>query len=447
MFDRTQRLACIALVLISISGLAQASPAPANRVGLLEDASADFALRLKLIQNATHSLDLIMSQHAADAEIGLPLLLALRDAAKRGVKVRLLSGYFSSVFSHSTQALKMILNDDSLPTRPEVILDGEWFSSAIPSKDATMWTAFDEKIMIADGERAVLGGRNVGGDYLHWQDNSLYLEGPVVPQIQTSVFEPIWQMASRFYGKSSHDISTKRPWQHEAYGKFGVTPALAKGMAEAASIEAAPQYAPDEIEVLPNGLIANMLKRAHQHLPQPTPDPILEKFLALAKHSKRAYFYSLYPAADRRLAAGLAEAVHNGSKVALITNSIESSKTLSSDTLPYEGGITSMLALAHAGVTVYQWVPTPELSFMHQKMAVVDDYVIFGSHNFNYSSSHGYDHLDVVIHDPALADLLAQRFEQQAAQHTRVASADFLRRQRRSHIIGVEVSKLLLGLY
>jgi phosphatidylserine/phosphatidylglycerophosphate/cardiolipin synthase-like enzyme len=218
-------------------------------------------------------------------------------------------------------------------------------------------------------------------------------------------------------------------------------------MTEAESIQAAPQYQPDQLEVVANGLIARMVEAHGAHMPVPTPDPILERFLELAKHSKRAYFYSLYPAADKRLAAGLGEAVRNGSKVAIITNSYESSRTLSSIPLPYDGGITSMLALAQAGVTVYQWMPTPELSFMHQKMAVVDDTVIFGSHNFNYSSTHGYDQLDLVIHDPKLADLLAHRFEEQAANHTRVATASFLRWQRRRQWLGVQISKWLLGLY
>jgi phosphatidylserine/phosphatidylglycerophosphate/cardiolipin synthase-like enzyme len=169
--------------------------------------------------------------------------------------------------------------------------------------------------------------------------------------------------------------------------------------------------------------------------------------LSLAQHAKRVYYYSLYPASDRRMAAGLHQAVLNGARVGLMTNSAESSHVLSKIPIPYDGGVTSMLALAEAGVSVYQWIPRPDLLFMHQKLAVVDDTVIFGSHNFNYSSTHGGDETDILIHDPALADWFAAQFDTLAATHARLATPEFLRAQRKRRIVDVEFSKLFLGLY
>jgi phosphatidylserine/phosphatidylglycerophosphate/cardiolipin synthase-like enzyme len=436
-------LPLIAILIGSTATPAMAAPGP-DRVSLLEDARTDYALRLRLIQNASQSLDLIESEHTSEPQISMPLLLALRDAAARGVRIRMISGFFPSVFSHSTRDLRRILGDPGLKAPPQLILDGLWFRSPIRSPDATMWTSFDEKILIADGSQAVLGGRNVGDAYLHWQDNSLYLDGPVVSNL-SQFFERTWKLATTLYKVGGRNSALAG--SSEAYGPFKLSAPLAQGQAEAARLEASPTYQPESIEVLANGLIGRMTANPGRHGPAPTPDPVLETFLKLARHSKRAYYYSLFPAADARMAEGLAEAVRNGSTVALITNSLESSRNLSSPPLPYYGCITSMIALARAGVAVYQWTPTPDNDFMHEKLAIVDDVVIYGSHNFNYSSTHGYDQLDVAIHDPALADLLARRFEEQAATHARPVTAEFLGWQKAHAFVGVEISKLLLGLY
>src|SRR5580692_4912748 len=92
-----------------------------NRIALIEDASADFALRLKLIQEARDSID-VNIEHSSDPEIGLPLLLAMRDAANRGVRVRMMSPYFASVFDGSSGTMHKILDDATLKVKPELIL-------------------------------------------------------------------------------------------------------------------------------------------------------------------------------------------------------------------------------------------------------------------------------------------------------------------------------------
>jgi phosphatidylserine/phosphatidylglycerophosphate/cardiolipin synthase-like enzyme len=73
--------------------------------------------------------------------------------------------------------------------------------------------------------------------------------------------------------------------------------------------------------------------------------------------------------------------------------------------------------------------------------------VIYGSHNFNASGTHGNDELDLEIHDASLAQLLAERFETQAQTHAVEVSADFLNLQRHRHAFGISFGKLFPGLF
>jgi phosphatidylserine/phosphatidylglycerophosphate/cardiolipin synthase-like enzyme len=57
--------------------------------------------------------------------------------------------------------------------------------------------AIHEKIMVVDGTRAIVGGRNLEDKYFtYWMDLDLYLEGPVVGEIQAG-FLRSWEEFSR----------------------------------------------------------------------------------------------------------------------------------------------------------------------------------------------------------------------------------------------------------
>ena len=130
---------------------------------------AEFALdaRLAAIHAATTSIDL-QYYLIADDSIGRPILRALRDAALRGVRVRLLVDDL-----YTTDMDRLLLGLAATPNA-EVRL----FNPVITARDSTgrrlLATLRDfkrlnhrmhNKLFIADGAVAVLGGRNLADEY------------------------------------------------------------------------------------------------------------------------------------------------------------------------------------------------------------------------------------------------------------------------------------------
>jgi phosphatidylserine/phosphatidylglycerophosphate/cardiolipin synthase-like enzyme len=411
-----------------------------DQVVPLYDPATEYALKIQLIQGARTSVDIIMYDQGGDDEAGRPLLQALREAAQRKVKVRMVKSFFAALHSDLKGKAQLMLNDDSLPVRPELVTYGQWLKTPLPGRHARIWNTFDEKLLIVDGRVAVLGGRGQGASYLKWRDLDLYLEGPVVGELQ-KVFERCWPIAVSDYGNSRKDRANARG-RRERERVLPVPPALAARFSEAAALPGEVGRADGPVKVLHHDFIQKMHAKADIES-----DPILERFVELTRRSSRILVYSLYTEQDTRVRDALIAAARRGARVAIMTNSLESARALGSNPWPYLSGVESQLALARAGVEIHQWKATPELEFLHAKAAVFDDSILFGSHNFNWSSTHSYDELDIEVPGRAFADELAGRFELDIAINTFRVSSDFLSDQTRQHRFGVWSSAWFRGFY
>lgn len=162
---------------------------------------ASFALdaRLELMRRAQASLDLQTYQIGND-KTGRLILRELRDAARRGVRVRLLLDDF-----HTEGLDRLLLG---LATEPN--LEVRLFNPFVNARDhsATRWIDFfthfrrlnhrmHNKLFIADGAVAIAGGRNLADEYFlrsadaNFIDFELLMAGPVVPQ-SAEVFDRYW---------------------------------------------------------------------------------------------------------------------------------------------------------------------------------------------------------------------------------------------------------------
>jgi putative cardiolipin synthase len=164
--------------------VSEARPAPAGtpiadiagRIGLPEGATAawpmpqaPFALdaRLAAIERATTSLD-TQTYLLADDPTGREVLRALRDAAARGVRVRLL------LDDSGTTGLDELLLGLASEPNAEVRLFNpfvggrEWKFGrllALASDFDRLDHRMHNKLFIADGALAIVGGRNLADDY------------------------------------------------------------------------------------------------------------------------------------------------------------------------------------------------------------------------------------------------------------------------------------------
>jgi putative cardiolipin synthase len=162
---------------------------------------AGFALdaRLELIRRAQASLD-VQSYQLGDDKTGRLILRELRDAARRGVRVRLLLDDFY------TAGLDGLLLGLAAEPKVEVRL----FNPFVNGREhpATRWLDFftdfrrlnhrmHNKLFIADGAMVIAGGRNLADEYFlrndvaNFIDFELLMAGPVVPQ-SARIFDSYW---------------------------------------------------------------------------------------------------------------------------------------------------------------------------------------------------------------------------------------------------------------
>ncbi len=186
----TARVAAPDAPLAQAAGAAKIPPGESGVWPLLQ---ASYALdaRLAMIENARASLDL-QYYLIADDSTGRAILRALRDAAARGVRVRLL------VDDLYTIDMDRLLLGLAATPNVEVRLFNPFVTDRESPTRRLLALALDfkrlnhrmhNKLFIADGVMAVVGGRNLADEYFlrgsqnNFIDFDVMLTGAVVPQL------------------------------------------------------------------------------------------------------------------------------------------------------------------------------------------------------------------------------------------------------------------------
>ncbi len=166
---------------------------------MLADGRAALAARLRLVQQAEHRLDLqYYIWH--DDTAGALLFDALRQAADRGVQVRLL------LDDNHTAGLEGLLAALDAHARIDVRLFNanrhrRWRWLGYLTDFSRMNRRMHNKSMTADGVATIVGGRNVGDAYFGLGDGTLFADldvlavGPVAREV-TQDFERYWSSPS-----------------------------------------------------------------------------------------------------------------------------------------------------------------------------------------------------------------------------------------------------------
>ena len=191
--ERTPSTALVAAPDAPLAEVARHAAIPAGESGVWPLLQGSYALdaRLAMIENARRSLDL-QYYLVADDSTGRPLLRALRDAAARGVRVRLL------VDDLYTIDLDRLLLGLAATPNVEVRLFNPFPTARDSSLGRLLALGLDfkrlnhrmhNKLFIADGVMAVVGGRNLADEYFlrgaqaNFIDFDVMLTGAVVPEL------------------------------------------------------------------------------------------------------------------------------------------------------------------------------------------------------------------------------------------------------------------------
>lgn len=399
---------------------------------LLTDGTDALQMRIALARAATKTLDL-QYYIAAEDTTGRLLLAAALYAADRGVRVRMLVDDLN--FDDTRRLMAALSTHPDIEvrifnpfgtTRPSVFTRTETFLTRIDRFTHRM----HNKAMIADGEVAIVGGRNLGDEYfsaspkLQFRDLDVVAAGPIVEDVSKS-FDAFWNSAGAYplsavdkKNYAAGDLKAARAelrahWKAQAQA-VGAKP-----------LRAAPLW--QQIAQQQMGLIwAHATFSVDSPLKITAPDddyrsPPMHKLAELLRGAQHeVLLLSPYFVPHDAGVKLLSELTHRGVRVAVVTNSMAST-----DAVAVQAGYNPYrIPLLKAGVELYEFQPlqrehsrffggSESRASLHAKAYVIDRRtLVIGSLNFDPRSAHLNSELALVIDSPAIAGQVAGLIEQ-----------------------------------
>jgi phosphatidylserine/phosphatidylglycerophosphate/cardiolipin synthase-like enzyme len=407
---------------------------PRDRAGFWPMPQSNFALdaRLTLIRNAKRSLDLQYYLVGNDT-IGRLILRELRDAAARGVRVRLL---LDDLY---TQGLDPLLLGLAAHDNVEVRLFNPFVSgrgwtlgrlAAFAGDFRRLNHRMHNKLFIADGAMAVAGGRNLADEYFfrsrdaNFLDMDLLIAGNLVPRL-SAFFDRYWNseqvyplhsivaslespqaLRDDFEDRTAGptDPATLPPEGTDLYGAPPFSSALAQRrhrfvIAEAGAHADAPEKARPDASAADAG------------------DTVTSHFMSFLRDAKQeVLMFSPYFIPGEEGLRRMNELRQRGVEVRVVTNAMGTSDEPLVN-LSYERYRRRMLGM---GVQLYEISssrltrdPTIRKALgssrgrLHAKMGFIDrNLVLVGSMNMDPRSSHTNTEIGIGIRSPELARLI-----------------------------------------
>jgi cardiolipin synthase A/B len=373
-----------------------------NVTQLLDQNSETRAVRDRLMAGAQHSIH-FTALLIEDDEAGRETIAAMADAARRGVEVRVIVDA-TTQYQFSSYAV----------LRPLVEAGGE----IIPYNPIVEWATLrwqiginanqrlHEKLLIVDSAEAVVGGRNVGDDYLvdgKWHDTCVYLRGPGVTDVQR-MFLAEWDQFAGWERQAGCPQQSKYGFACPAQsiaGDVTYTPSLAS----AGAARTRPVYSDPRSQQTPLGYLSvlNLVRTAHDTI----------------------YIANSYFVPPRRLRKHLKAAVARGVRVVVVTNSLQSTDAW----WMYYASLNYYKELIGAGIEVYQYRGTET---MHSKTMLVDGKLaVIGSYNLDPRSAASNSEALVTLRDGGAVGELAADFQAMLGFSDRasaeISAADWLK--------------------
>ena len=414
--------------------------------------------RMALARSAQRSLDL-QYYVIHDDEVGRHLLRTVREAALRGVRVRLL---LDDLYTAGMDPLLL-----GLAATPNIEL--RLFNPFPAARGSLLgrFTAslFDigrvnhrmhNKLFIADGAMAIAGGRNIGNEYFMVHNGANYIDldafvaGATVPRL-ASLFDQYWNsefvyplaavvrndedpelLQRRFVELTSAQRAPEpKPAPQGAKDLLGYV-SIAEEMRSAGKIAlvlASAEAFADAPEKVINHKRSPLPGAAEE---APTVRSGLMNELLLAR--KEVLVSSPYLVPDRFVMEDIREARLWGVPITIITNSLASTD----EPIVHAGYQRYRHELVDLGVQLYEVAPSrvarhqklgafgQSIGRFHAKAAAIDRQVIFvGSLNFDPRSAKHNTELGLLIRSPKLAEellMLAELVKTEAAFRVRLSA-------------------------
>jgi len=391
---------------------------------LLPEAAFAFDARISLARHAEKSLDVQYYLIQKD-DVGLLFLKELREAAARGVRVRLLvddlytagEDEVFSTFSAFPNVEVRLFNP--LPSR----------ANSLTTRLLLSLTDFGRinhrmhnKMLIADNSFAVSGGRNIGNEYFmrstaaNFIDMDVISSGPVVRQMSEG-FDRYWN--------SSH------AWPIERIAPLRTTPEAGQRRFDEIVRTAVPDVPIRPRDVLnkspvgeqlitgkidrywaPGTLFVDDPEKITRTAEEAFVGSVTEGALSVinaARHEVKIGSPYFIPGANGM--AMMKKAIERGGRITVVTNSLGATD----EPLAYAGYERYRADMLKIGVTIYEIAPTltgrsgqfgdfgKSISRLHAKLAIIDNERFFvGSMNLDHRSAAVNTEVGLLIDSPEL---------------------------------------------
>ena len=441
-----------------LARIAAASSADPEQSGFRLMPTGQFALqaRLELARRAQRSLDL-QYYELHDDETGRLLMRTLRDAAQRGVRVRLLlDDLYTAGSDPVLRALAAYPNIELRLFNPFPMGRGSLSTRLAASllDFSRVNHRMHNKLFIADGAMAVAGGRNIGNEYFMVGEDANYIDldvfaiGPVVPQLG-ALFDRYWNsefvypLASVVHDDESPDERRQRfdNWTDPARAPPPPPPTPgAKDLFEQRHVHE--ELASGRLQLIwaPCEAFADAPEKVISHTPRwPNSPPREEKTVRrglmseLLLSREEVLVSSPYFVPNPDVIEDIREGRLWGLRISIMTNSLASTD----EPLVHAGYRRYRREMLDLGVQLYEIVPSRiahtkklgtfgrSIGRFHAKAAAVDGQVLFiGSLNFDPRSEKHNTELGLLIRSPQLTQqlmTLAELVQNEAAYRVRLS--------------------------
>jgi putative cardiolipin synthase len=396
---------------------------------LLPEGDDAFEARIALIRRAEKSID---AQYylIADDGTGRQFLRALADAARRGVRVRVLvddlyttrqDTLFAALSAQPGFEVRLF---NPLPARSggfaaRVALSAHEF--------ARINHRMHNKLLIVDGSFAVTGGRNIADEYFdrddaaHFIDMDLLSSGPLVASL-AALFDEFWNSPSSYpahaliHADGAAEASALAALHADGAASADDTWPLASDgplAAELAGGRLAQRFAPAR-------RVADTPARIRDDAAQGD-GPVMRAHLELLAAARSSVVFATpYFVPGPAGLATLRHARERGVRVSVLTNSLATTD----EPLVHFGYARYRVGMLRLGVALHELVPVraaadnndaqgedhhgASLGRLHAKLMIVDGrWLSIGSMNMDRRSARSNTESAIVIDDPVLAGEVA----------------------------------------
>jgi putative cardiolipin synthase len=407
---------------------------------LMPNGPEALATRFALARKAQKSLDVQYYVVAPD-QSGRQFLRELRDAAQRGVRVRLLiddlhigdqDDLLMGLAAHDNVQVRLF---NPLPVR----------GGALQTRLLLSLHQFDRvnrrmhnKLLVADNSIAVTGGRNIANEYFMRSESANFIDmdvlsvGPVVRGL-SDVFDRYWNSEAAF------PIETLVPRRESTERLRARFDAGVDGEPAAWPTDGLPARlsspAPLALRFAPVSVFADEPTKALSATESPG-TAMDSTLLMLRSAQSEVRIVSPYFVPGEGGLRLMRAAIDNGIQISVMTNSLASTD----EPLTYGGYARYRAPMLKLGVSLSELSPLPSRKFdmigdmrsslgrLHAKVAVVDRrWLLVGSMNMDGRSSRSNTEISLVIDDIGLATdalELMQRHWSDSHYRLRIAAAD-----------------------